>query len=354
MGDEMKQKAITNVTMKDQLNYHHQIAKGTPYLENNGFMLMGETEEGYDVTFVSCLFNSGGGKETCWATENGSKGQTTFLAIPKDMRGQMNNNNFTGNRTWATDWTSQITVTETEEAVTWELGNRKHICYPPYWEIKGEHMGVDCDIRLTGIGDAVYHKGKYSELAERGLAGYEHPLRAEGTITADGKTYTLKNAYGCQEKFIQTNWDLAATIVERPYYWVWWMNESIRIFIYHFPSLGRSVTHMYIDGEEVMMDQPIVTLNEKEQWIDPKTLMQVPVKWDFEIKSETASVEMDITADSRAFYSYLTNSGPTIHYGLLSFSDGSITLPDGKKLLAKDMMTYVEKGWCPIPLTPGC
>jgi len=345
--------AITNVTMKDQLSYRNALAKDVPFLENNGFMLMGESEEGFDITLVSCLFNMGGGEDKCWAVDHGSKLQTTFMAVPENQRNTMQNNDFTSNRTWATDWKSEIEVIETKDSVTWKLGNREHICKPPYWYVKGEHMGVDCDLKLSGIGDAVYHKGKFADLQSRGLAGYEHPLKVEGTITFEGKTYTLKNAYGCQEKFMQSNWDLAATIIEKPYYWAWWMNENVRIFIYYFPSLGRSVSHLYIDGEEIEMGETNLKLDELEQWIDPKTQMQVPIKWQFEMKSNLASVNMDLAASSRTIYSYLTTSGPTVHYGLLSFSDGQITLKDGRKIDVSNMMTYVEKGWCALPLQPG-
>ena len=351
-----ERKAVTNVTLEDQLSYKDKLPPGVAYFENNGFMVMGQTED-HEISLGACIFRAGGGRQGTWQVEDTFKGQTTFTAVPKDKTGKMHNNDFIGNRTWATDpWTGG-SIRRTGDAVIWQLGKRQHICRPPYWEIRGEHMGVACNLVMGGLGEVAYHKGKYADLATNGRAGYEQPLWVEGTITAGGRTYTLQKAFGCQEKFTQSAWDLAQTLTERPYYWVWWASDSVRIFIYYFPSLGRSYSSVVVDGQAIPFADEAgnsnITMDELEWWTDPRTQMSIPIRWHFKLDSPNGVVDMMLSASSRAFYSYLTQSGASIHYGMHAHSNGQFSFPDGHMVPLNNMMTYVEKGWCAIPLPSG-
>ena len=91
-------------------------------------------------------------------------------------------------------------------------------------------------------------------------------------------------------------------------------------------------------------------MEEKEFWIDPKTRMRIPVKWHFNLESKNGTIDFDIEAAYRTYYSYLTTSGATMHYGLHSHSQGTIKLTDGRNIELKDMRTYIEHGWTAIPL----
>ncbi|BFM08258.1 hypothetical protein [Halioxenophilus aromaticivorans] len=347
---------ITNVTLDEQLSFSEKLPKGMAYLENNGFMIMGETEEGDEVSFVSCIMRVGGGKDGPWQVDDAFKGQTTLLIAPHDLPKGMNDTPFVGNRTWATDDWTPAKIEKTDEAVTWTLGNRQHICRPPYWQIKGEHMGIEFDLLLTGIGEAAYHKGPYDKLEANNIAGFEHPLCAEGTIKYEGKTYTLRKdkSFGCQEKFTQPAFDLAGVLRGETYYWVWWASERVRIFIYSYPQMNKSYAHVTVDGEDVSFmnnGQADIKMDELEYWVDPQTRLRVPIKWHFSMKHANGDIDMDIEAASRTYYSYLTKSGATMHYGLHSHSEGSMKLADGRVIPLQDMRSYVEHGWTAIPLT---
>lgn len=346
----------TNVTLDDQMSHVSQLPEGMSYLENNGFLIMGETDEGEEVSLVSCIFRVGGGKDGPWQVDDTFKGHTTFMVCPKDHSGGMQNNDFIGNRTWAKDDWETGSVERTDDAVIWKLGNRQHICRPPYWEVKGEHMGIEFDLLLTGIGDAPYHKGPYKDLEQNQVAGYEHPLCAEGTIKANGKTYTLRKekSFGCQERFIQPAWDLAEVLQGETYYWNWWANENVRIFTYNYPSVGKSYSHVTVDGEVVSFEEnghSNIKMEELEYWIDPKTRFRVPNKWHFNMQAATGTIDLEVSAANRTFYSYLTKSGATIHYGMHSHSEGSMTLADGRTIELKNMRSYIEHGWTGIPLS---
>lgn len=347
---------VTNVTLNDQLSYKHTLPKEMSYHENCSFLIMAETEEGEEISLVvGSMRVGGGGKQGCWRVGDGYMGQCTFLVVPKT--GGMHNNDFIGNRTWVTDqWTGD--VVNTKDAVVWTVGGHQYTCRPPYWEIKGENMGIELDLLLTGMGDAAFHKGHYSELAARNEAGYEHPMYCEGTIKSQGKTYTLikEKSFGVQEKFTCPAWDLAKVLTGTHYYWIWWASESVRIFLYWYPSAGRTFTNVVVDNKKIEFTENgknNFTLTEKEWWIDPRTRMQVPIKWHFNMQSANGVIDLDIAATSRTFYSYLTASGATIHYGMHSHSDGRLSLTDGRVFPLNNMRTYAETGWTALPLPPA-
>lgn len=348
--------ASTNVTLAEQGSFKDKLPAGTSFMENNAFLVMGETEDGEEVSLVSCIFRVGGGKDGPWQVDDVFKCQTTFHVSPADHDSGMQNNEFIGNRTWATDDWNSGEVIENEDSVIWRTADSEHICRPPYWEIKGNRCGVEYDLLLSGLGDAVYHKGPYADLEENGLAGYEQPLCAEGTITAEGKTYTLsrEKSFGCQENFVQPAWDLAAVLRGETYYWVWWAREDVRIFIYYYPSVGKTFSHVTVDGAEIGFSengQSNINMEELEYWIDPKTRMRVPVKWHFNMTGPNGVIDLDIHASSRTFYGYLSQSGATIHYGLHSHSLGAMKLNDGRDIPLDGMRSYVEHGWTAIPLS---
>ncbi|MDD5093923.1 MAG: hypothetical protein PHV74_06040 [Dehalococcoidia bacterium] len=351
-----RRKAVTNVTLEDQLSYKDKLPKGQSYFENNALFLMGETSD-HLISVVSCIFRAGGGLTGPWQVDDVYKLQTTFVVEPKGQTDKMHDNEFIGNRTWATDHWRGGGVRQTKDEVVWYLQNREIVCRPPYWEMKGEHLGVECDLVFGGLGDASYHKGKYADLAKNGLAGYEQPMWVEGSIKAQGKTYTLTKGFGVQEKFTQPAWDLAQVLTGTPYYWCWWASDNIRIFIYYFPSMGRTYSHVVVDEKEVVFHDEKgssnIILDELEYWIDPKTRMQVPVKWHFNLASKNGVIDLHVAASSRTYYGYLTKSGPTIHYGLHAHSKGQLFLSDGRVIPLNNMMTYMENGWCAIPLPSG-
>lgn len=347
------QQPVTNVDLDDQLSYADKLPKGASYLENNSFLVMADTEDGKEISLVTGLYCLGGGKDGPWQVDHKMMMHNLFMVMP-DGHG-MQNNHFIGNRMWATDDWKGGEVIRTSSAVTWKLGKREIVCRPPYWEIKGEHDGVELDLLLTAMGDASIHKGPYSELASKGEAGYEQPLYCEGTIKSEGKTYNLvkEKSFGCQEKFTCPAWDLAKVLTDTDYYWIWWANESVRIFLYWWPSTGRTFKQVFVDNKEIPFSEEGrsgFTLDETDWWVDPRTKMRVPVKWRFTMDSPNGLINLFVSASARTFYTHLTQSGATMHYGMHGHSDGKLVLSDGRTIPLNDMRSYVEYGWTALPL----
>ena len=117
-------KDVTNVTLDEQLSFKDSLPKGVSYMENNSFLVMAETKEGDEISLVSCIFRVGVGKSGPWQVEDKFVGQTTFLVAPKDHSGGIQDNDFIGNRSWATDDWRSGEVFKKGDAVIWKLGNR--------------------------------------------------------------------------------------------------------------------------------------------------------------------------------------------------------------------------------------
>jgi hypothetical protein len=91
-------------------------------------------------------------------------------------------------------------------------------------------MGVDIDIRASGIGDEIPHHGPWDEVLTRGMAGSEHLLKAEEALTYNGETYTLDRAWGTRERTcFGKDWDLL-TLIGSGHNWGWCFSETINVF----------------------------------------------------------------------------------------------------------------------------
>ena len=71
------------------------------------------------------------------------------------------------------------------------------------------------------------------------------------------------------------------------------------------------------------------------------------------LSSKEGVVDVMASAGSRMFYSYMTKSGVTIHYGMLSRAEGRFFSPDGRTFGMKDARSYIEWGRTVLPLGPG-
>ncbi|MFA4836398.1 MAG: hypothetical protein WC749_10065 [Dehalococcoidia bacterium] len=345
-----KRQAMTDVLLKEQLSYSDKLAQGSSFIENNAFFVLGESG-GNDIIMVSCIFRCGGGRQGTWQVADTGIGQTNLLVVPQDQRGKMHDNDFIGNRVFPTEWSGDAKITQTESAVTWELGKRQYICRPPYWEIKGEHMGVECNLTLGGLGNATRCFGNWDDLATIGQAGYQQALWAKGTITKGNTTYNLEKGYAFQEKLTLT-WDLAELFRDNPLYLIWLWSESVRICIFNVPAMGFTFSQVIVDGQEVSFDQGKVIIDEMDWWTDPKTQLRVPIRWHLNMNSPNGVVDMMMSAGARVFYPYLTRTGIYQQYAFLVRSEGRLFLPEGRSI-PLNSMAIVEKGWCTMPLPAG-
>jgi len=322
-------------------------------MEGSDFMILAETED-YDISFVQGIFGLGGGKEGIWQVENDTAMlQTTVVIAPKSQRGVISDNEFIGNRSFATDWVGDVQITRTEDTVVYQLAKVKHICKPPYWEISGEHNGVEFNLVAGGVGQAVPWKGEWANLATRGGAGHGQPIWVEGTIRANGVTHVIKNGQGCHDNFIHTT-DLAKTYHEGKlsYYWIWCLDPALRVMVYHIPGV-RTHTEVNARGEDIPFDDGETEIIPLDWWVDPRTGVQVPIRWRLKNCAAGGITDLTFVGGPRSIYGYLTKTGLSLHVGFLARANGTFTHKDGSVTQVKDGQSYVEWGRALFPLPSG-
>lgn len=347
-----EREAKSDVELSEEMSHAGELRPGGDFHEVHAQLFMGESQ-GYDICLVPNAWHVGGGKKGKWRVDDAMICQTTFIIVPKDYRGKMHDNDFISNRQDATEWQDDVRIEEKGESVIWHAGNRQYISRPPYWEVKGEHMGVDCDLILGGLGNTTRTFGAWSDLNKNGKAGYDHRCWAEGTITVGGKKHTLEKGFGIHELMAFGNsWD-QMVIMRNPYYWIVSMNESMQIYLVNVPGLGFSYGRVYLDDKEIPFGKGEVTIDELELWIDPKTGMQAPIRWHLNMNSAHGVLDMEMTAYARGLYCVMTSGGYTMRNCFMIRSNGRFFLPTGQSVPIQDMMTYMEWGRSAMPLEGG-
>jgi len=345
-----KREATSDVTLNEELSMQDRLPPGHHFMEETAFMVLGESE-GCDFAMLSCIFRVGGGKQGVWGVDDTASLQTTVQIVPQSERGNLNNE-FIGNRCFATDWSGDCQIIKEKDRIIWQRDKIQHICHPPYWELKGEHMGVEFDLSFAGLGNTVYWMGPFEGLAASGQAGFSQLATVEGTIKAGGKTYpiTPEKATGEANKFLMT-FDTAA-LHQIPYYWLWCVGQDMQMMIYYIPGIFL-VAEVTVDGRKVSYETDQLTFDELDWWVDPKTGVRVPTRWHINLSSKEGVTDVMASAGSRMFYGYLTKSGVTIHYGMLSRANGRFFSPDGRTFGMKDAPSYIEWGRTILPLPSG-
>ncbi len=344
-------KAESDVKLEEELSYRDRLPEGSSFYEFSGALILGEAQ-GHDIAFISMPINVGG---PVWLVEDTFFVQTQFIAIPQESPIVMRDIETVGNRNFPTEWPAGGThIIQKDDAVIWEVGNRRHICRPPYWEIKGEHIGVDCDILMGGLGNAASTFGDWADVNTTQRAGLDQPCWAEGTFKVGGTTYTLEKAYGVHERLLWGDIsDYPQTFKDAPYFWIWVVSDSIRASAFICPKLNYGFAHVHAEGKEIPFSVEDIGLTPLEWWVDPKNQMYVPHRWHLNMNSENGVFDVELTAGSRLLFNYATRSGVTTHHGMVGRANGRFFFTDGHSMSVENVQMWVEQGYTTIPFGPG-
>lgn len=347
-----KRKARSDVQLSEDMSHVAELPPGKDFMECNGTLFMGEAQ-GYDMCLVALNWHVGGGPKGKWMVDRANIGHTTFQMIPHAERYQMHDNDYIGNRQDAREWVGEIQIVPKSDRVIWKYGKRQFINRPPYWEVKGEHMGVECDLIAGGMGNATRVYGPLAGLKKTLWAGYEQRCWAEGTITVGGKKYTFEKAYAVHDliTFGET-YDHMKNMRE-PYYYIWAIDDTLQTYIWSQPGSGMNYGRVYVDGQETPFGKGEIAIDELEWWFDPKTGMRIPIRWHVNLNAAGGVVDMNLVAGGRGTFCVMTRNGYTIRHGFLVRANGHAFFPDGRKVPIKDMMTYLEWGRSAMPLEGG-
>lgn len=350
----IKRDARSDVELSEDLSHVEELPRdqGSDFMELNGVLVLGESQ-GCDIVLGVGAWHVGGGREGKWMVDDAMMIQTTLAIVPQDQRGTMHDSFFAGNRLDATEWPEGLRVTKKPDEIIWHVGNYQFISRPPYWEVRGEHLGVECDLSLGGIGNTSRCYGEWPDLPTTTRAGYEQRCWAEGTIAVNGKKYTLENGYGIHDQMTFGHSYDHMKLIREPYTYIWCMSGSVQIFLFSMPKAGVSYGRVYVNDREIPFGHAEIALDSLESWKDPRTSMRVPVRWHANMSSAAGVADMKVTAGGRGLFCVLNRDGYTMRYGFNARTHGRLFLPEGEVVPINDMMTYVEWGRTAMPLGNG-
>lgn len=303
-----------------------------------------------DVLVVGTIYRVGG---DVWGVKDGALLQTNMLAsLPGDRT--MRDTPFVGNRMDPANVYTDLTINKDAEKVTWAAGDRKIICHPPYWDLKGEHMGVDIDIRITGTGKSMPYHGAWDQLAETGIAGNEQLGRAEGSFTHDGKKYELTQAWAVRERTcLGAGKDVMALLGSvSGYIWGWCFSEQASVFCFAQRGSGHYAARVFVEDKVIDFTEAENQIDPLAHWTDPLTKMTHATAWKIRMKNPDGTLELDVKTWSRCMFGFHQRDGYSSHHGALGRCSGVFINSDGKRYEFDDTTAYFEQG-CATPLGIG-
>src|SRR5581483_4957973 len=143
MGDE---KPSIPVTLEQETGRREDLADrytGIHFLEDMGAGVFGKCK-GENVLLIALHYRVGG---SVWGVDDTIINNTTFHAAPYD-RQKIEDNDFISHRIDPIYRNDDYKIAREADRIVWQAGDRQMIARPPYWEIKGEHLGVDCDLTM--------------------------------------------------------------------------------------------------------------------------------------------------------------------------------------------------------------
>lgn len=297
---------------------------------------------GKDILVTSTLYHVGG---RVWSLAEAGIIHTNFiLADPANRK--MHNNEFVGNRFDPIAAANDFGIERRDGAVIWRIGDRQTICRPPHWEIKGEHLGVNVDIRLTAIGKALPYRGAWEKLAETKIAGNELLARAEGTVTYDGETHVLEDAWAVRERMcLGPGRDVISLLSNTPgYLWGWVFSDAFKMFCHAVGDTGKYAARVYV-GDDITEFGPDETFIEAlEHWTDPASNVTYPVRWRIEVRSDDATLNLETGVWSRCLFGFYQRHGFSLHMGALGRASGKYVSDVSGEILIDDVTAYFDQG----------
>jgi hypothetical protein len=313
------------------------------FQDHGGLFLWGKAGD-VDL-FLGCTMYHLGGRK--WGFADGAFNQSVLLVTPngKDDR-TMRDNAFVSNRM---DPMKRFPFAETvtDERVVWQAGNREMRFEAPTWEVRGEHFGLDLQMKFTALGAPVPYHGDWEGLVERGVGGNEVLCRGEGSCTYKGKQYVIENGWGVRERtFLGKNFDVPALLgTGAGYLWSWVFAEQVQVFYFSQGGSGHHAGRVFLHDKLIDFTGEQTAVEVLETWTDPLTHETKATRMRISMKSEQGELELEINTWRRMIFGFHLLEAYTTHTGKAGRATGKFTLPDGTALPIDDELCYMEHGF---------
>lgn len=297
-----------------------------------------------DILFVCTIYHIGG---RAWGIEDGALMQTDLVVSPSDGDRVMHNNDFVANRLDPIASFDDFEISQSDSAVTWKAGNRQIVCRPPYWEVKGEHMGVDVNLLISGNGPAIPYHGTWDKLAEAGVAGNEQLGTAQGTVSYQGETYSLDEGWAVRERTcLGKDYNVPKLLGGKSgYIWGWVFSDALKVFCFAQGGSGHFAGRVFLGDEIIDYAEEHTTVEVVDSWTDPQTMAQQATAWTLIMDSDKGRLELNVRTWSRYLFGFHLVDAYTTHTGALGRSSGRFSAPDGLEIILEDKIAYFEQGF---------
>ncbi|KAK4938697.1 hypothetical protein LTR10_020880 [Elasticomyces elasticus] len=245
-----------------------------------------------------------------------------------------------------------IEFEETDKKTSWKLGGREMgYLGDGKWYAKGTHAGVETDLIFTQRGDYFYHVSAWDTGFDKklpgGIAGGNGHVRVNGTIKANGKTYTITNGHGMQERIV-----MAGFIPERINYmgkggspWMHGWGEQLSFFTISRDTGHNAQFSVNVDGETLaVMGAGWAITKENEQWLDPKTKQANPRRWTVIATTTKGRFQASVVGFARYYYTWIRRHGVLVVHQFMCDTVMTFTRNDGSVVSEKGvgMVEYMR------------
>ncbi|MFP3368676.1 MULTISPECIES: hypothetical protein [unclassified Pseudomonas] len=347
------------ITLDDEGTHFESLSKPsteTDFWEETALGVVGQAGD-YDVLLWAAGYALSGNGEGIWGKGLSAEREIQLIVVPRAQRGTMSDNNFLRVGWTPTERLSmdQLKVTRTDEKVTWDFKGLRFEAAPPHWALKGEAGGAQFDLAYEQNGTPLWNWGPFNNAAQADRAGYDTFVSVNGSITLPEQTLELTNAYGVREHILTGQMNDPVKNLPAPN-WMWWLytiDGDVKVNFFQVNDTMQLGFVKYGEHEQVNIssqgDAGSIRFEVTEKWEDPRTGMNLPVKWRLDMEREGCKVAVDIAAHGRAYSHWPTAHGTRMYCYLLSTMSGTVELPDGRTIQLHQHLTV--NSFCRTVLT---
>ena len=330
------------ITLQDELvQYGALQVDKTDLWEETAYALVAESGD-YDVLLWTAGYILKSNGRGVWIDKDAVEHDILMIAVPKSSRGKMSDNNFVRAGWHQTERlpADALKVEQHEDKVVWDFAGHQFISRPPQWDAKGHYAGVDLDLTFTQKNQPIWNWGPFKDVAKTERAGYDVFASVDGTLKTAGRTFDIKNGYGVREHILVGNpIDPVRNLpAPRIMYWLYVMKDDIGINFFRPGAVD--IGSVYAGDHEVKFNpaggKGSINYQTLEHWHDPRSGMNLPVRWHLNMTSDDCTVDLEISSHGRAYEFWTGDAGMRMYTYFVCVANGFVSFPDGRKVEFKD------------------
>ncbi|ONH55542.1 hypothetical protein CcI49_28985 [Frankia sp. CcI49] len=338
--------SVAPITLEDEGTHFESLpvpSSQTDLWEETALGAVAESGD-YDVLLWAAGYALFGNGKGLWGPGASAEREIQLIVVPKSQRGTMSDNDFV-----RVGWTpterlrgDQFTVTTADDSVTWDFDGLRFISQPPTWHLEGKAGDAQLDLRYDQKGTPLWNWGPFAGARQADRAGYDVFVDVHGTIRTSKHDLRLTNGYGVREHIITGQSNDPVKNLPAPN-WMWWLYTiagDVKINFFQ-PTDGMLLGFVKYGDEQVNLATGNGELEFRvtEKWEDPRTAINLPVKWHLSMAGGETAVDVDIAAHGRAYSFWPTSNGVRMYCYLLSTMSGTVALPDGRTITLDQHLT---------------